>query len=135
MFIVVINKYITWSVCVCIVVINKYNSISVCVCGGLFKNTIYVKIIIERFRCVRKNYFDSDISSLFRVREVCKLFRSMIELFPPNQQYNICYVLICIQNNSRIWYNEVLFLINCLLWFTIRYKNGCVMCIQVLFYR
>lgn len=101
MFIVVINKYITWSVCVCIVVINKYNSISVCVCGGLFKITIYVKIIIERFSCVRKNYFDSDISNLFRVREVCKLFRSMIELFPPNQQYNICYVLICIQNNSR----------------------------------
>lgn len=101
MFIVVINKYITWSVCVCIVVINKYNSISVCVCGGLFKNTIYVNIIIERFSCVRKNYFDSDISNLFRVREVCKLIRSMIELFPPNQQYNICYVLIFIQNNSR----------------------------------
>lgn len=103
MFIVVINKYITWSVCVCIVVINKYNSISVCVCGGLFKNTICVNIIIERFSCVRKKYFDSDISNLFRVREVCKLFRSMIELFPPNQQYNICYVLICIQNNSRTY--------------------------------
>lgn len=103
MFIVVINKYITWSVCVCALwlLINITQSVCVCVCGGLFKNTIYVKIIIERFSCVRKKYFDSDISNLFRVREVCKLFRSMIELFPPNQQYNICYVLICIQNNSR----------------------------------
>lgn len=101
MFIVVINKYITWSVCVCALWLLINITQSVCVCGGLFKNTIYVKIIIERFSCVRKNYFDSDISNLFRVREVCKLFRSMIELFPPNQQYNICYVLICIQNNSR----------------------------------
>lgn len=100
MFIVVINKYITWSVCVCALWLLINITQSVCVCGGLFKNTIYVKVIIERFSCVRKNYFDSDISNLFRVREVCKLFRSMIELFPPNQQYSICYVLICIQNNS-----------------------------------
>lgn len=81
MFIVVIDKYIIWLVCVCIVVINKYNLISVCVCGGFFKNIIYVKIIIECFSCVRKNYFDSDIFNLFWVREVCKLFRFMIELF------------------------------------------------------
>lgn len=42
MFIVVINKYITWSVCVCIVVINKYNSISVCVCAVAFLKIQFV---------------------------------------------------------------------------------------------
>lgn len=91
MFIVVINKYITWSVCVCALWLLINITQSVCVCGGLFKNTIYVKVIIERFSCVRKNYFDSDISNLFRVREVCKLFRSMIELFQ-------AFIFICNKN-------------------------------------